>query len=70
MQKNEVSISGVGGIKLAVDRTGFLQDFFRVYANSNMKANVLCFADMEGEFEVSYIPKESVAIHLLERGIR
>ncbi len=35
-----------------------------------MKANVLCFADVQDAYEVTYIRKERFTVHLPERDIK
>jgi hypothetical protein len=37
----EIRVNGVGSAQLVTDRTGYLEDFFRVYASTDTRANVL-----------------------------
>ena len=45
--EEEIKISGVGGVQLSTNTTGYLEDFFRVFVSSETKANVLSFAEVE-----------------------
>jgi hypothetical protein len=64
-----IKVNGVGGVQLVVNETGYLQDFFRVYATANTKANVLCFADVEDLYEITYEQGTSFTVHLPDREI-
>ncbi len=46
----------VGGHQFTVGDTGYLDEFFRVYASTEMHANVLSFAEVEDHFPTTYIP--------------
>jgi hypothetical protein len=67
--KEEVNICGVGGLQLHVKETGYLNEFFRVYASEDMKANVLSFADVEDLYDVTYVRGESFVVHLPSRDL-
>lgn len=41
-----IKVNGVGEKQMIVDKMGLLPGFFRVYASKGMKANVLCFSDV------------------------
>jgi hypothetical protein len=64
-----IRVNGVGGVQLVVNETGNLQDFFRVYVNVQTKANVLCFADVEDLYKITYNQGTSFTIHLPKRDI-
>ena len=40
---NNIKINGVGGLTLTVSKTGYLPDFFQVYASEDTLANILSF---------------------------
>lgn len=56
-------------MQLSVKKMGFLDIFFRVYASEDTKANFLCFADIEGMYDIAYVPKESFTVYLADRGM-
>jgi len=58
-----VRITGVGGMQLCTNETGYLEDFFRVYCSRNTKANVLSFSDVEDVYPITYQPQESFTVH-------
>ena len=64
-----IRVNGVGGVQLVVIETGYLHDYFRVYATANVKANVLCFADVEELYEITYDQCISFMVQLPERDI-
>ena len=39
--EKEVNINGVGGLQFTVNETGYLDEFFRVYASEDIHSNVL-----------------------------
>jgi hypothetical protein len=65
----KVKVNGVGGKQMIVDKMGMLPGFFRVYASEDMKANVLCFSDVEGIYKITYKHRESFVVHMHERDI-
>jgi hypothetical protein len=67
--KEEIKISGVGGVQLSTNTTGYLEDFFRVFVSSETKANVLSFAEVEDMYEITYVPCTSFVVHLPGRDI-
>jgi hypothetical protein len=67
--KSEVKVSGVGGVQLSMKKTGYLDNFFHVYASDDTRANVLCFADVEDMYDITYVPKEGFTVHLPDRDI-
>jgi hypothetical protein len=66
---HELKINGVGGEQLIVQDTGDLQDFFRVYSSEHTKANVLCFADIEDKYKVTYVPQVGFIVHMDDRDL-
>jgi hypothetical protein len=64
-----IRVNGVGGVQLVVSETGYLQDFFRVYATKDTKANVLCFMDVEDLYKITYKQGTSFTVHLPDRDI-
>jgi hypothetical protein len=67
--EEDVRINGVGGHQFTVEETGYLDDFFHVYASTVTYANVLSFAEVEDRFPITYIPRESFTVHLQDRDI-
>jgi hypothetical protein len=46
-----------------VDRKGYLEDFFDIYASEHTKAIVLSFSDIEDMYKITYIPCQAVVWH-------
>jgi hypothetical protein len=66
---HELKINGVGGEQLKVTDTGYLPDFFCVYSSHQTKAHVLCFANVEDKYQVTYIPQEGFIVHMDHKDI-
>ncbi len=45
-------------------QTGYLERFFQVYASTEVNANLLCMADVEDLYAMTYVPQEYVMVHL------
>ncbi len=67
--EEDVRINGVGVHQFTVENTGYLDDFFRVYASTETHANILSFAEVENRFPITYVPRESFTVHLQDRDI-
>ncbi len=52
---------------MKVDRTGYLDEFFRVYASEETRANLLSFAEVEELYNITYVPREAFIVHLPEQ---
>jgi hypothetical protein len=61
---HQVRVKGVGGTQLIVDKVGDLDGFSEVYASDKITANVLCFADVEDRYTVTYEKGKSFMVHL------
>jgi hypothetical protein len=61
---HQVKVKGVGGTQLIVDTVGDLDGFFEVYASDKITANVLCFADVEDRYAVTYEKGKSFTVQL------
>jgi hypothetical protein len=64
-----VTVNGIGGRQLVVTQTGYLDEFFRVYASEDAKPNVLSLADVEDMFPVTYVPGKAFVVHLPGRDL-
>jgi hypothetical protein len=64
-----VKVNGVGGLQLKVDLTGYLDEFFRVYASEETRANVLSFTEVEELYDITYVLREAFIVHLPEKDI-
>ncbi len=51
---HQVKLKGVGGTQLIVNKLGDLEGFFEVYASEHTTANVICFADVEDKYDITY----------------
>jgi hypothetical protein len=65
----DVHINGVGGHQFTVGDTGYLDEFFRVYASTETHGSILSFAEVEDRFPITYVPRESFTVHLQDRDI-
>jgi hypothetical protein len=59
-----ITVRGIGGTQLEAKHTGYLQEFFRVYASANAKPNVLSLAEVEDIYAVTYVPGQKFIVHL------
>jgi len=59
-----ITVKGIGGKQLKAEHTGYLQEFFRVYASEQANPSVLCLSDVEDMYRVTYVPGEAFVIHL------
>jgi hypothetical protein len=64
-----VTVKGIGGRQLVVEKTGYLDEFFRVYASENAKPNVLSLAEVEDMYRVTYKPGQAFVVHLPGREV-
>jgi hypothetical protein len=71
VQKSQrrIRVKGVGGQQLIVDKEGVLDGFFPVYASDKTKANVLSFADVEDLYDITYICKRALIVHMSDRDL-
>jgi hypothetical protein len=60
--EKKVHMNGVGGQQLMVDRKGYLEDFFDVYASEHMKVNVLSFSEVENMYNITYVPHQAFIV--------
>ena len=60
-------INGMGPTPLILDKVGYLEQFFECVAGSDLKANILCMAQVEDLYHVTYKQGESFTVHLPER---
>jgi hypothetical protein len=67
--EKEVNLNDVGGLQFTVNETGYLDEFFRVYASEDTHANVLSFVEVEDHFPIMYVPQESFMVHLPDHDI-
>ncbi len=51
-----ITVRGIGGKQLEANHTGYLEEFFCVYASMNAMPNVLSLAEVEDKYAVSYVP--------------
>ena len=59
-----MKINGVGGHQFAVDKMGYLDPLFRVYASDETHTNILSLSQVEDHYLVTYVPQENFIIHL------
>jgi hypothetical protein len=64
-----VTVKGIGGRQLVVEKTGYLDEFFRVYTSENAKPNVLSLAEVEDMYRVTYKPGQAFVVHLPGREV-
>jgi len=54
---------------MVVEQTGYLDNFFRVYASEETKVNVLCFVDVMELYEISFDPVVGFTVHMPDRDL-
>ena len=64
--EHAVKINGVGGHQFTVNKTGFLDPLFHVYASEDTHANILSLSEVEDRYLVTYVPQENFIVHLPE----
>jgi hypothetical protein len=64
-----VTVKGIGGKQLVAMHTGYLDEFFRVYASEKAKPNELSLAEVEDMYAVTYVPGLVFTIHLPGRDV-
>jgi hypothetical protein len=64
-----VTVNGIGRKQLVVAQTGYLNEFFWVYARLQARPNVLSLADVEDMFTVTYIPGQAFIVHSPSHGL-
>jgi hypothetical protein len=64
-----VTMNDIGGRQLVVTQTGYLDEFFRVYASEDVKPNRFSSADVEDMFPVTYVPGKAFMVHLPGRDL-
>ena len=63
------SVSGMGPVPLVLDKVGELEGFFECAAGTDLKANVLCQADVEDKFPITWTQGVSYIVHHPRRDI-
>ena len=61
---NNCFVSGVSGHKISLPWVGYLKDFFECKGSTDVVANVLCMADVEDMYTITYVQGESYTVHL------
>jgi len=51
------------------ERVGYLDGFFECHACDDCPANILSMADVEDKFPITWVPGESITVHLDERDV-
>jgi hypothetical protein len=64
--EHQIRFKGVGGVQLIVDKVGDLDGFFQVYASENITVNILCFADVEDKYAITYEKGRAFTVHLAD----
>jgi hypothetical protein len=62
--ESPITVKGIGGRQLKAEHTGYLPDFFRVYASEKANPSVLSLSDVEDLYKVSYVPGVAFVVHL------
>jgi hypothetical protein len=64
-----VRVNDVGGVQLELKHAGYLEDFFEVYASTEIRVNILSFAEVKEKYPITYEPFKGFTVHLPERKI-
>jgi hypothetical protein len=67
--KRELRVLEVGGAQSTMKTTEYFDHFFHVYTSKDMKANILCFADVEDTYDITCVPREHFTVYLPDRDI-
>ena len=62
--KKPITVMGAGGPTLILKYEGELPGCFKCYASADSRRNILCFADMEDQFDISYVRGKSFTVHM------
>lgn len=66
MAETPTKVSGLSGHKVTINMVGYLRGFFDVLAYHKGAANVLCMADVEELYDITYRQGESYTVHMDE----
>ena len=66
---DDVKVHGIGGLSTVVDKTGYLEGFFRVHGNGTTNINVLSYAEVEDKYEITCLRGEGFLVHTEDRDI-
>jgi hypothetical protein len=64
LTESPITVKGISGKQLKAGHTGYLKEFFRVYASEQAVPSVLSLTDVEDIYKVSYVPGETFIVHL------
>jgi hypothetical protein len=64
-----ITVRGIGGKQLVATHTGYLDEFFRVYASGKAQPNILSLAEVEDIYAIMYVPGQVFTIHLPGRDV-
>jgi hypothetical protein len=65
----DVNVHSIGGLSMVVNKTGYLDGFFRVHSSDTTKINVLSYAECEDKYRITCLHGEGFIIHTDERDI-
>jgi len=69
VRHQESTVSGLAGEAESLPYVGELDEFFDVKGSKDVRANVLCAADVEEKYEISYVQGESFTVHMPNRDL-
>jgi hypothetical protein len=64
MADQPITVHGIGGKQLEATHMGYLEEFFRMYASTDAKPNVLSLKEVEDMYAVTYVLGEMFTVHL------
>jgi hypothetical protein len=63
------SVGGLSGHTVKIDLIGHLMGFFDTLAHHDVAANILCMADVEDRYDITYDAGTSITVHLDTRDL-
>ena len=67
--EHPASVGGLSGHTVKIDLIGHLAGFFDTLAHHDVAANILCMADVEDKYDVTYDAGTSITVHLETRDL-
>ena len=68
---NRTVVAGITGDGMRVSKEGELRGFgLTCHSSEDCRTNILCFADVEDKFSITYMPNECFVVHLPDRDVK
>jgi hypothetical protein len=67
--EHPAKVGGVSGHTVNIDLIGYLEGFFDTLAHHDVAASILCMADVEDKYDVTYDAGVSITVHMDSRDL-